>query len=269
MRTTARLYADYGAIFVGLLVLQFITYGYFFTTLIFTNHTFPNSWVFLYPSYKTLGEGRWFADIIFWLQGGSGVQPFQMSVAVALQSLNGLLFARFLGLEKRLDVSLAAAFLCLYPAFLDYYSFAMDHISFVIGDTFALIGILCWKNAPHSTKTAAVSGLAFTEHPAHLLKLVVAACHAVPSHSGPESNDKRRLERSRAQVAVWRSPDRARKEGAPGYPGAPFPRDERRSSVLYLFPRRCSRAAFCPRPPTQPGRHRAGGASRAPELAEA
>lgn len=142
-------------------MLQFITYGYFFTTLIFTNHTFPDSWVFPYPSYKTYGEGRWFADIIFWLQGGSGVQPFQMSVAVALQSLNGLLFARFLGLEKRLEVFLAAAFLCLYPAFLDYYCFAMDHINFVICDTFALIGILYWKNAPHSARAAAVGAFFF------------------------------------------------------------------------------------------------------------
>src|SRR5439155_26044881 len=85
------------------------------------------------PFYKTQGEGRWVADLIIWLQGGSGVQPFQMAIAVALQSLNGILFARFVGLEKRLEVFLAAAFLCLYPAFLDYYSFAMDHITLVIG----------------------------------------------------------------------------------------------------------------------------------------
>jgi hypothetical protein len=122
--------SDYDVIFAGLLALQFITYGNFFTTLIFTNHTFPDSWVSPIPTYKTYGEGRWFADIIFWLQGASGVQPFQVSVAVALQSLNGLLFARFLGLEKRLEVFLAAAFLCHQPAILDYYCFAMDHISY-------------------------------------------------------------------------------------------------------------------------------------------
>src|SRR6266542_448753 len=191
---SSRLYADYGARFVGLLLLQFITYGYFFTTLIFTNHTFPDSWVFPYPSYKTHAEGRWFADIIFWLQGGSGVQPFQMSVAVALQSLNGLLFARFLGLEKRLEVFLAAAFLCLYPAFLDYYSFAIEHIDFVIGDTFALIGILYWKNGPHSATTAAVSGLFFMltlagHQPKIALIGLLCICYLAISIAG--SNDDR------------------------------------------------------------------------------
>ncbi len=158
---TQELRRVYGVVFVGLLALQLITYSYFFTSLIFTNHTFPNSWLFPYPSYKTQGEGRWVADLIIWLQGGSGVQPFQMAIAVALQSLNGILFARFVGLEKRLEVFLAAAFLCLYPAFLDYYSFAMDHITLVIGDTFTLLGICYWKRMGHSARNAAVSGLLF------------------------------------------------------------------------------------------------------------
>jgi Glucosyl transferase GtrII len=170
-------------------LLQFLTYGYFFTTLIFTNHTFPDSWVFPYPSYKTQEEGRWLADIIFLLQGGSGVQPFQMVIAVALQSLNGLLFARFLGLQNRPEVALAAAFLCLYPAFLDYYCFAMEHIDFVEGDTFALIGILYWKNVPHSLKTGVVSGLLFVltlagHQPKIALIGLLCLCYLVMSVAG-------------------------------------------------------------------------------------
>ena len=157
----SQLYREYGGVLALLLVLQLVTYSYFFTSLIFTNHTFPNSWVFPYPSYMTQGEGRWLSDLIIRLQGGSGVQPFQMYVAITVQSFNGILFARFLGLKKRFEVLLAAAFLCLYPAFLDNYSFGKDHITFVIGDTLALVGILYCKNTVQSVKNAVVSSIFF------------------------------------------------------------------------------------------------------------
>jgi len=91
------LYKKYRGVFVLCLLLQFITYSYFFTSLIFTNHTFPNSWLYPYPSFKTQGEGRWLADIIIWLQGGSGVQPFQMFIATTLQSINGIFFCIVFG----------------------------------------------------------------------------------------------------------------------------------------------------------------------------
>ena len=172
--------------FAALVVLQLTAYSYFFTSLVFTNHTFPNSWVYTYPSFKTLGEGRWLADFIIWLQGGSGVQPFQMSVAVGLQSLNGILFARFLDLEKRIEVFLAAACVCLYPAFLDYYSFGMDHITFAIGDTFALLGILVWKMGGRSVRDAGISGLLFvlalaSYQPKIALIGLLCACHVARS----------------------------------------------------------------------------------------
>lgn len=51
----------------------------------------------------------------------------------------------FLGIKKRIEVFLVAAFICLYPAFLDNYSFGIDHITFALADTFALIGIIYYK----------------------------------------------------------------------------------------------------------------------------
>lgn len=130
----------YGRIFIVLMLLQITAYSYFYTTIIFTNHTFPNAWLYPYPSFKTWGEGRWLADLIILAQGGSGVQSFQMIFATALQALNGILFAHILGLRKKYAILCIAATLCLYPAFLDYYSFTVDHVTFVLSDTFALLG---------------------------------------------------------------------------------------------------------------------------------
>lgn len=158
---TYRLYKKYAGVLALLIVLQIITYSYFFTLPIFTNHTFPNSWLFPYPSYMTRSEGRWLTDFIIRLQGGSGVQSFQMYVAVMVQSINGILFARFLGLKKPLEVLLAGAFICLYPAFLDNYSFNKDHIAYTVGDTLALLGILYCKNTVNSAKNAFITSFFF------------------------------------------------------------------------------------------------------------
>jgi len=193
--TFFRLYRKYGGVFAVLLVLQLVTYSYFFTSLIFTNHTFPNSWLYSYPSFKTQGEGRWFADIIILLQGGSGVQPLQMYLAVTLQSINSILFAYFLGFKKRFEVLLIAAFLCLYPAFLDNYSFSVDHITFAIGDTLALLGILYCKNKAQSVKNAAVSSFVFmlalaSYQPKIALVGLLCICHLIKSIT---DNDERCL----------------------------------------------------------------------------
>ncbi len=134
----------YRLVFIALLLLQIVAYSYFFTEMTLTDHTFPNSRLYDYPSFKTSGEGRWLADLIILAQGGSGVQSLQMIGAALLQALNGILFARLVGLQRKTDVFLLAGVLCLYPAFLDYYSFAADHISFVIADTFVILGSLVW-----------------------------------------------------------------------------------------------------------------------------
>jgi hypothetical protein len=122
------------------MLLQAAVYSYFFTGIALTNHTFPNVWLNDYPTFKTIGEGRWLADLIIWAQGGSGVQSLQMIGATTLQALNGILLAQVLGIHRRRTVALLASVLCLYPAFLDYYSFSIDHVTFVLGDTLVLLG---------------------------------------------------------------------------------------------------------------------------------
>jgi len=152
---------QYAGVLAALVAMQIVVYSYFFTTVILTDHTFPNTWVQPYPSHRTQDEGRWFQDLIICFQGGAGVQPFQMFVAVTLQGINGILFARLLGLTKRFEVFLAAAVVCLYPAILDTYSFASDHLTFTLGDTLALAGIFCLATQRPSPKNAFVSGLCF------------------------------------------------------------------------------------------------------------
>ncbi|MBS0234088.1 MAG: glucosyltransferase domain-containing protein [Proteobacteria bacterium] len=142
----ARISREYAIPFIVAYVFTILAYSYLFTTIIFTNHTLPNAWVYQYPSFKTLGEGRWFADIIIQLTGGSGVQSLQMMLGAAIQIINGFLFAAFLRLKGPLPITLVAAFLALHPAFLDYYSFTVDNVSFALGDAFALLGILALAN---------------------------------------------------------------------------------------------------------------------------
>lgn len=131
---------QYSSAFGFLMLLQVAGYSYFYTLPIFNNHIFPHSWSMPYPSFKTWGEGRWFADMIILAQGSSGVQSFQMICATTLQAMNGILLAKLVGLTSRRAILCVAGVLCMFPAFLDYYSFSIDHLSFVLGDTFALLG---------------------------------------------------------------------------------------------------------------------------------
>jgi len=127
-------------ILLALIIIQAVAYMYLFTGITFTNHTFPNVLLYPYPSFKTQGEGRWMADILIQLGGGSGNQSIQMSIAVILQAVNGVLLAKWLNLKRQLHIFLIAALLCIFPAFLDYYGFAVDHISFVVGDSLCIAG---------------------------------------------------------------------------------------------------------------------------------
>jgi len=129
----------YRGMVAALVLLQIVAYGYLFTVPIFTDHTFPNSWLYPYPSFKTDGEGRWLADLVILLQGGSGVPFVQMVGAALLQALNGVLFACLLGVRRGLPLFVLGGLIGLHPAFLDYYSFAADHLSFVLGDSFAVL----------------------------------------------------------------------------------------------------------------------------------
>ena len=127
-----------------LFIVQLVAYSYLFTTLFISNHTFPNVWRHTYPSFKTLGEGRWMADLLIAAQGGSGVPSFQMACAALIQALNSILIAKLLNIKSRSKVILIGSTLCLYPLFLDYFSFSIDHISFALGDTLCLLGALVW-----------------------------------------------------------------------------------------------------------------------------
>jgi hypothetical protein len=155
------LWKKYAIPFTGAYILTLIVYSYFYTTIIFTNHTFPSSWVQDYPSFKTLGEGRWFADILVQLTGGSGVQSFQMALASGIQVVNALLFAALLHVTNRFYIFLVAAFLSLHPAFLDYYSFTVDQVSFTIGDTLALLGVIALDRVPDRRMGVLLATLCF------------------------------------------------------------------------------------------------------------
>lgn len=141
-RAGTELASRYALPFLGVYLATAVTYSYLFTTVVLTNHTFPNAFVSDYPSYRTSMEGRWFADFIIFLVGGAGVQSLQMAIGAGIQAANGLLFASLLGIQRRLHLFLVAGFLALHPAFLDYYSFTIDHIGFTLGDMLALLGVL-------------------------------------------------------------------------------------------------------------------------------
>jgi len=135
---------SYGGPFAVAYIATVVCYGYFFFSLGFTNHT-TNVWVYSYPSFKTTLEGRWFADILIRLTGGSGVPPFQMAVAAAIQIVNAFVFCAIFRQSNRVVIYMAALAIALHPAFLDYYSFTVDHISFVTGDLLALLGVLAMQ----------------------------------------------------------------------------------------------------------------------------
>ena len=156
------------AVFAILMLLQIAAYSYFYTSIILTNHTLPEVWLYPFPSWMTIALGRWMEDLTLQAQGGSGVQPFAMLCATALQAINGILFAELIGLRRKRDVLGVAALLCLYPAFLDYYSFVADQLSFVVGDHFAILGILLFVRSRPSL--VRIMGAAF-------FFLLAIACH--------------------------------------------------------------------------------------------
>ena len=133
---------NHAGAFVGICFISILAYSYLATTILFTNHTLPNVWMYGYPSFKTTYEGRWAADIFIQLAGGSGVQSLQFILAIALKGLNAILLCKLMRIEKTLYVLAIGLSLALHPAFLDYYSFTVDDTSFEFGDTLALGGVL-------------------------------------------------------------------------------------------------------------------------------
>lgn len=158
---TRHILSIYAAPFIGAYLLTLVTYSYFFTGIVFSDHTFPNVWVFPYPSYTTLSEGRWFADLLFMAFGGSGVQSLQMATATALNIVNAFILASLLGVSGRLRLLLVATLLSLHPAFLDYYSYTMPHMALVTGDTLALLAALALDRMRDRRLAVSLASLGF------------------------------------------------------------------------------------------------------------
>jgi len=129
-------------VFWATYVVTLIAYSYIFTSIGFTNHTFPQAWIYSYPSYRTTTEGRWFSDLLLWLLGGTGVQSSQMYISVGLHIINAIIIAEMFGADGRLATLFAAIFLSVYPANLDRYSFPGSQIMFITADTFAVLAVL-------------------------------------------------------------------------------------------------------------------------------
>lgn len=134
----SRLVADYRLPFSAALLVNLLAYGYVFFTYIYTNHTFPNIYSFGFPSYRTVLEGRWGADLIYLLQGGKGIPLLDLLLAVPMQIVNGLLLARLLNARSPFALFTGAALVSIHPFVADYYGFGGDHLVLVLGDTFIL-----------------------------------------------------------------------------------------------------------------------------------
>ena len=155
-------------VFAILMLLQIAAYSYFYTSIVLTDHTLPQARIQPFPSNLTFLLGRWMSDLVIQALGGSGVQSFQMLCATTLQAVNGILLAEFIGLRRKREILCVAALLCMYPAFLDYYSFMGDMFSLVVGDSFAICGILVFGK--NMALQARVGGAAF-------FFLLAIACH--------------------------------------------------------------------------------------------
>ena len=142
-------------IFWAAYTVTLISYSYLFTSIGFTNHTFPEAWTYSLPSYRTVREGRWFSDFLRWLLGGAGVQSSQMYVSVGLFIVVAIVVAGMFGAEGGAATFLAVVFLNLYPANLDRYSFPGCEIVFVAADAFAVLGVLVLSRQKTAWKAAA------------------------------------------------------------------------------------------------------------------
>ncbi len=106
---------------ITIYIVVCVSYFYFLTQIVFTNHTIPNSYMYGYPTFKTQAEGRWFADILIQLQGGFGSQSLQLFIGAALKIVNISLFMSIFRFKSAWCVFCGGLILALHPAFLDYY----------------------------------------------------------------------------------------------------------------------------------------------------
>ena len=138
-----------------------VCYSSLISGVVLTNHTVPNAFSYEYPSYKTLGEGRWFGDLLIKLQGG-GNQSFVSVIGFAIQALNGLLFAQLLGVKSVAQRAALALIVALHPIFVDYYAFTADAAFLTFGDTLILMGALIICRSKASLYAGAAAAMLFT-----------------------------------------------------------------------------------------------------------
>lgn len=182
-------------------VVGLVAYSTYWTDLVFTNHTIPNSAIYRYPGFKTFTEGRWFADIVIWLFGGGGTQSFQTIAGVAIQAINGVVFAELFGVQSRSRRAIIALLVALHPAVLDYYSFTIDSVTFTFGDTLALLGLLCLSQPAVTWRVMAIGVLCLVlalaaYQPKLSLIGTVALCLIASTAADPRSSTATLIERS-------------------------------------------------------------------------
>lgn len=124
--------------FVIVLIINFLAHGYLFVEYIFNNHTLPLILMQPWPGHR-IWEGRWIAEFIYHLQGGSGIPLLHQSLATVLQICNGIYFATLLRPTSRAQIVIGATIISIHPYILDYYSYVGDHLVFVLGDSFILL----------------------------------------------------------------------------------------------------------------------------------
>jgi hypothetical protein len=151
----AQQYRDYGRVFWVVLGINIVALIYAFAYDIYTNHTFPDALPFRWPSFRT-HEGRWITDLCYQLMGGSGLPLFSRAIAVCAQVINGILFARIIGLRSAITTGLCAALVSVHPFILDYYGFSGDDMPYSIGDTMLLAAIALSKDRWWQWATAAI-----------------------------------------------------------------------------------------------------------------
>jgi hypothetical protein len=192
-------------VLLAVIAIQAIAYSYLLAGIKFTDHTLPLASLQSYPTFRTLSEGRWLADILIQLEGGSGNQSVQMSIAVILQAVNGTLFAHWLNLKRQFHIFLIAAVLCLFPPFLDYYGFAIDVINFTLGDTFCILGAYLLRRETIITtlSSSLLYGLSLSIYQPKIALVALTAIGSIILQATEENPDKKTLKNWQILKYFW------------------------------------------------------------------
>lgn len=124
-----------------ILIANFVCYSYLFTEHIFTNHTVPEIYRTIFPSFVTNNYGRWMSDIITTIGGGVGVQPVGMLISTFVIIINAFLITKIFGLNDPKWFVFTGLILTLAPERFDIITFSSVVCVHAFADFFVLIGI--------------------------------------------------------------------------------------------------------------------------------